>query len=90
MEQGTPDALQSLTEQVKKLQETVTENNIILHSLQRRARVALLVSILKWVVIIGISFGSFYFIKPLLGNIFGVYTNLNLDSILDPQKHRSE
>ncbi len=82
MEQGSIDPLQSLAEQVKKLQETVVENNVILHGLQRRARLAFLASTLKWVVIIGISLGSFYFLQPIFESTLRVYENLSLQGVL--------
>ncbi len=78
MEQGTQDSMQVLIGEVKALQAIVAENNTILKKIQRRDRFILLVSSLKWIIIIGLSLGSFYFLKPLfdtyqsfgLGNVF--------------------
>ncbi|HEX7724492.1 MAG TPA: hypothetical protein VF438_02015 [Candidatus Paceibacterota bacterium] len=42
------------------------ENHALLLSLRRTHRIALGMRILYWVVIIGISFGAFYFVQPYL------------------------
>ena len=62
------------------------ENNVLLLKLHRIQRWAQITRILYWFIIIGISFGSFYFLKPYLGNLLNVYTGgvsglNNVDSI---------
>ena len=50
------------------------ENNVLLqkiHSIQRWAQIT---RVLYWLVIVGVSIGAFYFIKPFLGNITNLYT----------------
>lgn len=79
MDQGTLDPIQSLTEEVKKLQEIVAENNTVLKGIQRRGRLVVLASSLKWIVIIGLSLGSFYFLKPLLDT----YKSLGFGQVLE-------
>ncbi len=56
----TPEE-RSLLERTHQLAE---ENNEILLSLKRRARLGTVIKIFYWAVIIGISFGAFYFIQP--------------------------
>jgi hypothetical protein len=34
-------------------------------------------TVLKWIIIIGITFGSFYFIQPYLNGLIDTYTQLN-------------
>lgn len=63
----TPEE-RSLLERTHQLAE---ENNEMLHSIKRRARLGTVIKVLYWAVIIGISFGAFYFIQPYLDFIKG-------------------
>ena len=49
------------------------ENNDILRSIQRSMRLARLMSVLYWVVIIGASVGAFYLIQPYLKSVTDLY-----------------
>jgi hypothetical protein len=70
------EGLESLQEQIKKLQHSVDENHAMLVSIQRRARMSIIISSIKWLVILGITFGSFFFIQPYLDKAFSAYTSL--------------
>ncbi len=48
------------------------ENNELLHSFKRRAQLGMAVKILYWALIIGLSFGAFYFIQPYIDMIKGI------------------
>ena len=48
------------------------ENNDLLHKLNRRAKLGTAIKVLYWTVIIGLSFGAFYFIQPYLDFLSGV------------------
>lgn len=50
-----------LLEEVKALAE---ENSKMLKSIQRLNRTGAILKITYWVIIIGVSFGAFYFIQP--------------------------
>jgi hypothetical protein len=63
--------LKNLLEENLKLSK---ENNVILLKLYKIQRWVQITRILYWVVIIGVSFGAFYYIKPFLGNLLNVYT----------------
>ncbi len=66
----TPEE-KSLLEQVRKLSE---ENNKILRGIRRSNRVSSIFHIFYWIVILAVSFGSYYFIEPyvkLLPNVIG-------------------
>ena len=58
----TPEE-RSLLESTYKLAE---ENNKILRSLRRSARLGTIMRILYWVAIMGVSVGALYFIQPYL------------------------
>lgn len=50
------------------------ENNALLvkiHNIQRWSQIT---KIFYWILIIGIAFGAFYFIKPILGNVLNIYS----------------
>ena len=53
--------------------ELAEENNSILHAMRRSMRLARIMSIIYWVVIIGSAIGAFYLIQPYLESIIGIY-----------------
>jgi hypothetical protein len=61
----------SLLEENLKLSK---ENNKLLLKIRSVQRWAQITRYLYWVVIIGVSFGAFYYIQPYLGNLLNVYT----------------
>lgn len=48
------------------------ENNKLLRSLRRSRRIGIIMSVLYWVVIIGVSVGAFYFIQPYIDFLTGL------------------
>jgi hypothetical protein len=71
------EGLDSLQDQIKKLTALVEENHAMLISIQRRARMTILISSIKWLVILGITFGSFIFLQPYLDTMFSAYSSLS-------------
>ena len=68
------------------LEETLAlskENNKMLHSMKRSMRLARVMSIFYWVIIIGSAVGAYYYIEPYLDQLMNVYGSAkgNLDSI---------
>ena len=55
------------------------ENNVLLVKLHNIQRWANITRVFYWLIIIGISIGAFYFVKPFLGNIVNLYTGGALD-----------
>ncbi len=51
----------------------VEENNRIVKSLRRADRISASFRILYWVMILGLTFGAFYFIQPYLETISGAF-----------------
>lgn len=68
------------------------ENNVLLLKIRSVQRWAQITRILYWVVIIGVSFGAFYYVQPLLGNMLNVYTGgvSGLDNIGDITKNLND
>ena len=55
--------------------ELAQENNKILHSMRRSMRVGRIMSLLYWVLILGIAVGSFYFLQPYLDKVITLYNS---------------
>lgn len=72
MEQGSSD----LHNEIQAIRRVVEQNNALLISIQRRARMSILFSTLKWVVLIGLSFGAFYFLKPYIETATSAYGSI--------------
>ena len=60
-------------EMLKRSIALAEENNDILRGIQSSMRLSRFMSILYWVVIIGASFGAYYFIQPYIDQIMGAY-----------------
>lgn len=63
-------------EEKKLLEEAVglsRENNKMLHRLQSAMRWGRFYSILKWVIIVGFTFGVYYYLQPYLIGLIDAY-----------------
>ena len=65
-----PD-IKNLLEENLKLSKKNNELLIKIHNVQRWSQIS---RIFYWLIIIGVSFGAFYFIQPYIGNLLNVYT----------------
>jgi len=68
--------------------ELAEENNKILHKIRGVQKRETLWHVLKLVIIIGITFGSFYFIEPYLNKMMDIYNSVsdikqNIKSVTD-------
>jgi len=52
------------------------ENNQLLLKVRSFQRWSSVTRILYWVILIGISFGAFYFLQPYIEKIMRIYSNL--------------
>ena len=55
--------------------ELTVENNRMLRKMRQTQRFAVVMRTLYWVLIIGLAFGSFYFVKPYFEQLTKVYTH---------------
>ncbi len=62
-----------------KTAETVKENNTMLRKMRRGARVRAVLHLFYWLVIIGLSFGAYYFLEPYIAQIEKIYSGLRGD-----------
>ena len=65
----TPEE-KSMLERSLKLSE---ENNKILHSMRRSARISSIMRYVYWVIIIGLSLGAYYLIQPYVNTLLHIY-----------------
>ena len=66
-------------ESKKLLEETFEleqDNNKMLRSMRRSMMWGRVMSVVYWLVIIGISVGAFYFIQPYFNKIIGLYNSI--------------
>jgi hypothetical protein len=49
------------------------ENNDILRSIQRSMRLARLMTLLYWAIIIAVAVGSYYFLQPYIDQVMNIY-----------------
>ncbi len=70
---------------LEEIREMTEENNKMLRSLRRTARVGAFFKFFYWMVILGAGIGAFYYIQPYLEELQKVYSN-----ILDAQKKVQE
>jgi hypothetical protein len=68
--------------------ELARENNKLLQKIHGVQKRAIWWSILKAVVVIGIAFGSFYFLEPYVARIESVYSSLSASNLLNINKPR--
>jgi hypothetical protein len=60
-------------EMLKRSVALAEDNNKMLHSLRRLIRISSTMSVIYWIIIIGISIGAFYFIQPYFNKLMAVY-----------------
>jgi hypothetical protein len=61
------------------LEETLNlsqENNKILRRLQRSARISQFFSLLKWLIIIALTVGTYYYVQPYLDSLLKAYKDV--------------
>ncbi len=56
--------------------ELAGENNKLLHKIRGVQKRETLWQVLKWAVILGIAFGSFYYLEPYLNKVMDMYNSV--------------
>jgi hypothetical protein len=62
---------------VKETADLVKENNKMLHKLLRAQRLSQLSSLLRWLIILAISLGVFYYLKPYVEQLTRMYQEVS-------------
>lgn len=68
---------QSISHRLDLIEDDIKQNTAMLHRIERRARWTLLLSSLRWIIIIGLSLGAFYYTKPYLEQLMSTYNQLS-------------
>lgn len=68
----TPEERELLTQSIKLAE----ENNKMLRGLRRRARISSFLRIVYWMIILGITFGAYYFIEPYVNSMVKSYNDI--------------
>ena len=53
------------------------ENNKILRSIKRSATLGRIMSLLYWLIIIGVSVGAFYYMQPYFDKVMNLYNSIS-------------
>jgi hypothetical protein len=62
---------------LEKTYEIALENNEMLKKVRGVQKRAFLVSLVKFLIFVGITLGTFYYIEPYLNQFIGIYSNLS-------------
>lgn len=62
-----------------KTAELTKENNALLRAMRRGARIRGVLHALYWVVIVGLSFGAYYFLEPYIAQVQNIYQGIQGD-----------
>ncbi len=69
--------IQGLKKEIAEIKELMTENNRMMRLVYRHTRFSTVFNVVKWVLIIGVSLGSLYFIQPYLESLTNAYSTVN-------------
>lgn len=64
------------SEDIEVIKKLTIDNNIMLHKIERRAKLGIYFKIMYWIVIFGIAAGAFYYVQPYIDDLMKVYENL--------------
>lgn len=76
-------------QKIERILELEEENSKILRRMRRTARWSAFLSILYYIVIVGLAVGAFYYIQPFLGKIGQTYGNFSnmYDTVVKSVNH---
>lgn len=65
--------LQNLKQNIEEVREITERNHEMLKSIERSLFWKRVMSIIYWVIIIGVAVGAFYFLQPYIDRVLDVY-----------------
>jgi hypothetical protein len=77
MNESIEQEIKEMREELEEIKEMMVENSKMIKRLHNAYRISYSVSIIKWVIIIGFTLGTFYYIQPYLVNILKLYGSIN-------------
>ena len=69
--------IREISERLRRIEDMTESNQKMIKSLHLAYRISYVFSIIKWVIIIGVTLGSFYYLQPYLEGVFKMYGNIN-------------
>jgi hypothetical protein len=72
--------IREINEKLGELQEMLEENQRMVKVLYTKAKWATALSAVKWILIIGVTIGSFYYIQPLIEKFMVVFDSISGNS----------
>ncbi len=73
---GGQGEIQSLKAEIKELKDLTVENQRMIRSVYKRMRFSGIITAIKWVIIIGITLGAFYYIQPVFEAVLKTYESI--------------
>ncbi len=67
---------QDVKRELEEIREISEENNRMLHSMRRSARIGMFIRAIYWLIILGAAVGAFYYLQPYLDSLLRVYKNV--------------
>ena len=77
MNESIEQEIKEMRDDLDEIKEMMVENSKMIKRLHIAYRMSAAISIIKWVIIIGFTLGSFYYIQPYLENILKMYGSIN-------------
>ena len=65
--------IEEIRVELKKIMEMTKVNYALLRSINHRANLSLLFSSLRWIVVIGIAIGTYYYLQPYMQELAAMY-----------------
>jgi len=79
------------TEEFDDIKKLVLENNKMLHSIQRRAHLAMIATAIKVLIFVSLMLGSYYYVQPYLNNIIATVEQVQgLSKTINDQKSKTD
>ncbi len=69
--------IQEIRDDIKRMEDLMEENHLMIKRLHNAYRFNLLFSIIRWAIIIGLTFGLFYYTQPYLEKLLQLYSSIN-------------
>ncbi len=66
-----------MDKKINELLKVTEENNIMLRKMKRSMRIATIMRVVYWVIVIGVAVGAYYFIQPYIEQAQDVYQDVN-------------
>lgn len=68
--------IQEIKEKLGELMKITTENERVLHVINRRAKWSGVISVIKWLFVVGLTIGSFVYIQPYFDTFMKAYSKI--------------